>query len=284
MFEMNFRSKFSKMVFFVLCCFLIGGVFAYRSAYSAKAEPAKTQSAQPVTNCFESRVGYTSVERVENAVPEYGYPNVKCSQRTGKVVWWGDPYDGTIPMGEMPAINDATKGDFAQAVVKPREPHLAYFNMDPVRHCAVCHDGKTVPFSKNKKPRTLAMHQDIVEDSLQLKHGRGAIWCLDCHSATNRNKLIDHQGNEISFNQPQKLCGGCHGAVYIDWRAGIHGKRIGSWVTGGKKRWWVCTECHNPHTVQTASYDPIVPEPAPALPRGMKNADHERSEHVAHKK
>lgn len=284
--KINFRSKFSIIGISVVCLSLIGGGWLFRTATAGNTEPAKV--AKPITpdmpqinDCYESRTGYSSVTRVENVVPQYGYPNVKCSKRTGKVLWWGDPYDGTIPMGDMPDIKDASKGDFANAVVKPREPQLTYYNMDPEKHCALCHDGKQVPVPTSKKPRALTMHQDIVEDALQLQHGRGAIWCLDCHSATNRNKLIDHQGAEISFNQPQKLCGKCHGDAYRDWRMGIHGKRIGSWATGEKKRWWVCTECHNPHTVQLHKFDPIQPEPAPALPRGMKNADHDRIEHSA---
>ncbi|WP_407898710.1 hypothetical protein [Ferrigenium sp. UT5] len=265
-----------------MLCLLVTGGWLGVIAADATAAPAPAKSTEPpVTECFESREGYTTVTRVENAVPQYGYPNVKCSNRTSKVWWYGDPYDGTIPMGDMPvlAADDPTRGDFANAVVKPREPHLMYFNMDPEKHCAACHDGQTVPFPKSNKPRELGMHQDIVEDSLQLQHGRGAIWCLDCHNATDRNSLKDRQGAKVSFNQPQKLCGSCHGQVYANWRMGIHGKRIGSWKTGGKKRWWVCTECHNPHTVQKARFDPIKPEAAPELPRGMKNADHERTEH-----
>ncbi len=89
--------------------------------------------------------------------------------------------------------------------------------------------------------------------------------------------LIDHRGNPISFNQPQKLCGKCHGQIYRDWRDGIHGKRIGSWRDGGKKRWWVCTECHNPHDVQPG-FKQLAPEPAPALPKGMESAEHEHAE------
>jgi len=286
---MNFQNKSSKLALLVMWGLLITGVGKYGIAFSVEGEPAKAQAVQPVLNsvdpvldCHESRENGTAVDRVEGVVPQYGHPNVKCSKKTGIVLWYGDPYDGTIPMGEMPAFNDDTKVDFANAVVKPREPQLMYFNMDPDKHCAACHDGKTVPFPKDKKPRLLAMHQDVVEDSLQLQHGRGAIWCLDCHSAKNRNKLIDHQSSEISFNQPQKLCGKCHGEAYIDWRRGIHGKRSGAWAVGGKKRWWVCTECHNPHTVQKHRFDPIAPQPAPALPRGMKNANHERGGHDAH--
>ena len=254
---------------------LVGGLGIHKTAKSAAEEQDKTLGAQTVTDCYESRVTYTAVSRTENVVPNYAYPNIKCSKATGGVLWYGDPFDGTIPMGQMPEVNDRTRGDFTNAVVRPREPHLTYFNMGP-NGCVSCHDGKTVPFPKDKKPRLLVFHQDTVEDSMQLKHGRGTLWCLDCHNATNRNKLIDRQGNEISFNQPQRLCGTCHGEVTIDWRSGIHGKRIGAWATGGKRRWWVCTECHNPHTVQIERFNPLQPEPPPTLPRGMINAEYER--------
>jgi len=260
---------------------VVAGVTLSLMSLNSTAGPAPKKDKRPVvTECYESREGYTGIERTENAVPEYGYPNIKCSPRTKKVWWYGDPFTDTIPMGDMPALdpNDKTRGDFAHAVVRPREPHLQYFNMFP-NHCQGCHDGENVPFPKNNMPRELGFHQDIVEDALNLQHGRGAIWCLDCHSAEHRNKLRDRRGSLISFNQPQKLCGSCHGQIYADWRRGIHGKRIGSWKTGGKKRWWVCTECHNPHTVQRHRFDPIKPEAPPELPRGMTNADHELKPH-----
>ncbi len=267
-----------SMQFLVAAGVTVAGIAVVILAQGSVAGPAPAKKQQQVvTDCVESRVGYTDITRKEQAVPEYGYPNVKCSPRTHKVWWWGDPFADTIPMGDMPALdpNDKSKGDFAHAVVRPREPHLQYFNMFPDKHCEGCHDGENVPFPKNNIPRELGMHQDIVENALDLQHGRGAIWCLDCHSAKHRNKLVDHRGRLISFNQPQKLCGKCHGQIYADWRRGIHGKRIGSWKTGGKKRWWVCTECHNPHTVQIHRFDPIKPEAPPELPRGMNNADHE---------
>lgn len=273
--------KINKIAKLTLGGLLVGAVVLGIGGLQTEAQQQAAQPAQPappVTDCFESREQYTATTRVENVVPQYGYPSFKCSQTTGGVLWWGDPYFGTEPMGEMPKIDDWTKGDYekGEGVVRPREPMLMYFNMEPTQHCAFCHNGTTVPFPKDKKPRLLAAHQDIVENSLQLMHGRAAFWCLDCHSAMNRNKLYDHNGAEISFNQPQKLCGKCHGEVYIDWRLGIHGKRIGSWKNDGKKRWWTCTECHNPHTVGVNRFQPIKPEPAPALPKGMKNAAHEQ--------
>ncbi|MBZ0220944.1 MAG: hypothetical protein K8I01_11005 [Candidatus Methylomirabilis sp.] len=220
---------------------------------------------QEPTDCFESRDGYSNVTRTEVSP---GLPNVKCSNKTGGVLWWGDPFDGTEPMGDMPIEADYSH---EEAVVKPRTGQLKYF-----MPCTACHNGQMVPYPRDKNPRPLAMHQDIVPDSMNLQHGRGAIWCLDCHNPRNRDTFIDHKGGEISLNQPQRLCGKCHGEVYSDWRDGIHGKRIGSWEKGGKKRWWVCTECHNPHTVQEKRFDPIVPEPRPQYPRTRTNADHEK--------
>jgi hypothetical protein len=232
------------------------------------------------TECFESRVGATTVQQRDIGDDRV---NVKCSPTTGAVLYWGDPFDGTIPMGDMPTNVDA---DYLheEAVVKPREPQIDRHKLLTVCTMA-CHNGEYVPYPKDKLPRELKMHKDIVPDSLNLQHGRGAIWCLDCHHAYERKKLIDNFGNTISFNQPQKLCGKCHGQVYRRWREGIHGKRIGMWNKGGKKRWWVCTECHNPHDIQhgkrNSGFAQLVPEPAPELPKGMLSAAHERQHNSA---
>lgn len=247
------------------------------------------------TTCFESRgfineygdvEGYTAIDTEQIQSPFYKdkVPNVKCSERTGGVLWWSDPFYDTIPMGDMPVEADYSH---EEAVVRPRVVdikgeedgrNLMFFTA-----CTVCHDGVEVPYRKDRTPSPPSErfpHTDIVADPMNLQHGRGAIWCLDCHSRLNRDKLIDHRGNEISFNQPQKLCGKCHGQIYRDWRDGIHGKRIGMWTPGGKKRWWICTECHNPHNVQqgmrNSGFAQLQPEPAPELPKGLKNADHEK--------
>jgi hypothetical protein len=220
--------------------------------------------------CFESREGMTGVEEKQVSAD---VPNVKCSDTTGGVLWWGDAFDGTIPMGDMPTTVEA---DYLTepAVVKPRKDKLMFYP------CTNCHNGKMVKTPRNNNPRVITSpmypHEAYApREPLELKHGKGAIWCLDCHSAKNRDVLISHRGEEISFDAPQQLCGKCHGQILHDWRDGIHGKRIGMWKKGGKKRWWTCTECHNPHDVEPG-FKALAPEPAPALPKGMKNADHER--------
>jgi len=239
---------------------------------------AQEESSTPVqqeTVCFESRLDASKVTQTQIGED---LPNVRCSDKTSGVLWWGDPFHDTIPMGEMPLEADYTHGE---AVVKPRTTQLALFSF-----CGgACHNGSfPAPVEPDAPPRQLTMHTDIVPDALDLQHGNGGVWCLDCHDAKTRTKLVDNAGGLIDFNQPQQLCGKCHGQVYSDWRDGLHGKRIGEWATTGKKRWFVCTECHNPHDVQQGARQygvaQIEPEAAPRLPKGLENADHER--HGAH--
>lgn len=224
--------------------------------------------------CFESRKGASEVTQ---RLLKEDLPNVKCSPKTGAVLWWGDPYDDTEPMGEMPALN----ADFnhAEAVVKPRSEKLGMLPL-----CGEsCHEG-TVPEGepKGNYPRDIKSHKNIVLDGKQIPHGRGAVWCLDCHHRTERNSLIDNFGKPISYDQPQLLCGKCHGDIFRDWRDGIHGKRIGSWKSDGKKRWFVCTECHNPHNVQHGELNrgvaPHTPEPPPVRARGINVDQHENKQ------
>lgn len=227
--------------------------------------------AQENTTCFESRDGASRVTQTQSGEDP---PNVKCSDTTGGVLWWGDPFDGTVPMGDMPLEADYTHGE---AVVKPRISQLALYGV-----CGIaCHNGAfPPPVEADTPPRTLTMHTDLVPDALDLQHGNGGLWCFDCHDAKTRNMLVDNSGGLVDFNQPQQLCGKCHGQVYRRWREGIHGKRIGEWASDGKKRWFVCTECHNPHDVQQGArqsgFVQLEPEAAPRLPKGMENADHER--------
>ena len=232
--------------------------------------PGIQSEARAVSVCFESREGYSEVTPREI---RDGWPSIKCSDITGGVLWWGDPFDGTDPMGEMPGDVEADYLTEA-AVVKPRIDKLMFYP------CSGCH-GTMVRTPRNNNPREITSpmypHEAYApRNPKDLKHGQGAIWCLDCHDAKKRDSLVSHRGELISFNQPQKLCGKCHGQVYRDWREGIHGKRIGMWPSGGKKRWWVCTECHNPHDVQPG-FKAIAPEPAPALPKGMTDSKHERT-------
>ncbi len=277
----------NKLAIYSVAVALCGGALFAAYAANQPAEPATTAAAaepakekEPVV-CFESRKGATEITQREI---KPGWPNVKCSPTTNAALWYGDPYEGTVPMGKMPQMENLPEG---HAVVRPRSEKLNLLAM-----CGTaCHNGvgpkanpPTLP--KDKKPTPIPTMEAMFPDSKDFQHGRGRIWCLDCHHTTQRNKLVDHFGDPISFDQPQLLCGKCHGDKLRDWRDGIHGKRIGDFTTNGKKRWFTCTECHNPHNVQDGArnrgFAQLQPEPAPQLTRGMKDAKHELVHPIAH--
>lgn len=271
-----------KLAFHTMVLAFCGGVMtsALAQEQKAAAQPAAAQVPQD-TSCFESRKGASEVTK-RDIKP--GWPNVKCSPTTGAVLWWGDPFDGTVPMGKMPGLEKLPEG---HALVKPRSAHLPILPM-----CGTaCHNGVGPAFSpptlpKSKKPIPIPTMEGLLPDAKDLQHGRGRIWCLDCHHTTKRNMLVDNFGDPVSIDQPQLLCGKCHGDKMRDWRDGIHGKRIGEFTSTGKKRWFTCTECHNAHNVQDGKrnrgFVQIQPEPSPQLPRGMKDARHEKLHPIAH--
>ena len=120
--------------------------------------------------------------------------------------------------------------------------------------CTECHD-PTNPVNKNRRKLEMA-HQEI-----DLKHDAEHRWCLDCHSAENRDKLHLASGELIDFTESYKLCGQCHGDKYRDWRAGVHGRRTGEW--NGHKSYLLCVNCHISHAPH---FQPLQPKPAPVRP------------------
>jgi hypothetical protein len=257
-----------------LCCIVAGPALAQGAATATAPAPTAEKKEEV---CFEGRKGSTDVVR-KDIKP--GLPNVKCSPTTGAALWYGDPFHGTVPMGKMPLLDKVTEG---LAVVKPRSE-----KMNLLAQCATaCHNGVYPKgFPKDNRPVPIPTMEAMFPDAKDFQHGNGSIWCLDCHHATKRDKLVNHFGDPISFDQPQVLCGKCHGDKLRDWRDGIHGKRIGDFTSTGKKRWFTCTECHNPHNVKDGArnrgFVQIQPEPPPQLPKGMKNAAHEKLHPIPH--
>jgi uncharacterized CHY-type Zn-finger protein len=124
--------------------------------------------------------------------------------------------------------------------------------------CSQCHTSMEV----NRKKRILNEHTHI-----KLRHAETLRWCLDCHNPGNRDKLRLYSGELIGFERSYLLCGECHGNVFRDWKAGIHGKRQG-YFTGGKRTYLLCVHCHDAHSPQIK---PIKPEPSPFSPKDKRN-------------
>jgi hypothetical protein len=124
---------------------------------------------------------------------------------------------------------------------------------DGIFPCSECHSQMT----PNRTRRALAdMHTEIT-----LRHDEEHRWCLDCHDAEDRDWLHLASGERVPFEESYRLCGQCHGEKLRDWRAGVHGRRTGSW--NGHKRYLLCAHCHNPHQPRFAAIEPM---PAPKRP------------------
>ncbi len=121
---------------------------------------------------------------------------------------------------------------------------------DGVFPCSECHGRTDVV---NRTPHKVEFHEDIV-----LHHDEQNRWCLDCHDAQNRDKLHLADGRLVDFTESYKLCGQCHGPTLLNWKAGEHGKRTGSW--SGAKQYLLCASCHSPHS---PAFKPLKPQPAP---------------------
>jgi hypothetical protein len=111
-----------------------------------------------------------------------------------------------------------------------------------------------------KRRKLVDMHSEKV-----LKHAGPRQWCLDCHDAKNRDKLHLIDGELIDFDQVYYLCGQCHGTIFRDWKAGVHGKRTGEW--NGKKLYRLCTQCHDPHQPR---FKPLKPKRPPERPSDIR--------------
>ncbi len=162
---------------------------------------------------------------------------------------------------EAPAHGAPQHGAPAAAAPAPSKPaQLIQAEKPPFTEgifpCSQCHPG---PGDKTR--RELAFHEDVV-----LNHGPPENrWCLDCHDNANRDVLHLTNGDPVPFTESYRLCGQCHGDKYRDWRVGVHGKRVGQW--DGQKTYYLCVNCHNPHSPR---FKALKPEPPPVRPEEQR--------------
>jgi hypothetical protein len=161
--------------------------------------------------------------------------------------------------GVVIAVAIAAAGGENAAAQPPPPPAAETLEVPPppftegIYPCTECH--AQMPVNRARRP-LVDMHDDIV-----LKHDAEHRWCLDCHSADNRNMLHLASGDLVPFDESYRLCGQCHGEKLRDWRAGVHGRRTGQW--NGHKKYLLCVHCHSPHEPRFKS---IAPRPAPVRP------------------
>ncbi|MCI5138404.1 MAG: hypothetical protein D3922_08305, partial [Candidatus Electrothrix sp. AR1] len=87
------RKYVRAAVFYGLFALVTGGLLLQNMPGEAVAQDVAQDDSGVVqgtsdaaqTECFESIKGATELSKVDNVVPQYGYPNVKCSPTTGAV-------------------------------------------------------------------------------------------------------------------------------------------------------------------------------------------------------
>lgn len=167
-----------------------------------------------------------------------------------------------LPVVARPPAHQPPTG-LASDTYLDKAPPRQTVGLDLVRNgwtynCMECH--QLLP-AKWHYDRPLSEHQDI-----RLEHGNNR-FCLNCHHPANRNAFVDYDGAEIAEADVVLLCGKCHGTIYRDWQAGVHGRANGFWDAklGGKTR-LRCIQCHDPHSPKFKAMKPLPPLQYP--PRG----------------
>ena len=133
--------------------------------------------------------------------------------------------------------------------VLPRQDKLTYYP------CSQCHQY----MEPNPKPRKLsAPHPG------EINHGKGRLWCTNCHYAEDRDYLATAMGEPVDYNNSHLVCGSCHANRHKDWYFGGHGKRVGNWQ--GERTLYNCAHCHDPHHPAIKPREPMA---APSVRIGL---------------
>lgn len=121
-------------------------------------------------------------------------------------------------------------------------------------NCMECHKLFPARWHYGGTNRPFNEHKEI-----NLQHGENR-FCLNCHHPTNRNSFVDYDGAEIAQMDVVKLCAKCHGTIYRDWEAGVHGRQNGFWnASMGDKTKLRCIQCHDPHSPKFKEIKPLAP-------------------------
>ena len=166
---------------------------------------------------------------------------------------------GVAPRYQSPVVAPTLLPASTTDATPVREPNLlAQHKVGRFTYeCSECH---------RTEPEPHAAGGDFTKhEELQLVHGINTR-CLNCHHPVNREAFVDDFGEEIPWDQPQKLCSKCHGPVYRDWQHGSHGRINGHWDTAqGPLVRLRCIQCHDPHH---PPFQPLATAPPPGILRG----------------
>lgn len=145
---------------------------------------------------------------------------------------------------EQAGVNFSGHPDAPDFSLAPRNTQLSFYP------CKNCHQSLT----PNPTVRDLRAPHPI-----ELAHGQGQLWCLNCHHGPTKMQLLTPIGEGVAYDQAHLVCSGCHADKIRDWSFGAHGKRLDNWQ--GERVIVPCTNCHDPHKPAIAARKPKPPPP-----------------------
>lgn len=156
---------------------------------------------------------------------------------------------------QCPHGEDGSRADYPKRTLPPEPAPVLLAGPEPSDDyfpCTDCHD-ESMKIDRERR----AMEED--HEDLEVVHGD--LWCLQCHSAEDRDSLQLADGTHVAVGESWKMCLQCHGQRRQDWPSGIHGKRTGYWW--GPKEYRTCIECHDPHAPRFKALEPLPPPRRP---------------------
>lgn len=183
-------------------------------------------------------------------------PTRRAAGIVAAVLWLSTQFSPAVSQEAAPgaaaqgALRFSGYPDAPAFEVVPRRDDLFFYP------CDKCHEF----MDASDEVRMLDAPHDIEDE-----HGNGRLWCIQCHSMTDRNTLWTLLREPVDFDEAYIVCGGCHASRQKDWYYGAHGKRVGGWL--GKRVIYNCTHCHDPHS---PAIQPRKPAPVPPVRAGLE--------------
>lgn len=94
--------------------------------------------------------------------------------------------------------------------------------------------------------------------------------CRNCHVTDQGAGIKFLTGKSLQRKEIPELCGQCHGVVKRDWENSIHGKKLDTWKSSGRKL--TCVDCHDPHDPKFKSMKAYPPPKRPEF--GIEKGSH----------
>lgn len=113
--------------------------------------------------------------------------------------------------------------------------------------CEYCHyEGNTLdaPYIGQVREYYESIHGRLHEHPEQIKLGKRAPYCRDCHGTHDIHKHDIPQSKTYKLNSPV-TCGNCHEKEYSEYTESIHGQKLREGIMDSPS----CTDCHGAHNI-----------------------------------